>query len=277
MTTARQARWLILLAALAPSGCKTARPDPEIAVRVRDAETKAPIAGATLRLTDLRDPFTTKNLTATTAADGSAHVRIQPQADDGLMEVTAAGYLTEAIEVHDTKVAQADPAAKPKPQSQSMEIELFAGPRPTVELVIPSAFRGLIKAEFKIGPDLPPGTPSPRAFRIDVAADGTATVAGPPVLHCVTPLSFSAIAPDGKPLPKEGLPTDIFLRWVKTTDTTDYFVYGTQMDCNEARKKLNQDEGSHGGSGDSGKGKGGRGGGRRGGGSGASVPGGISQ
>ena len=246
-------------ALLVVMGCKALQPEPSVAVQVRDAETKAPIANATVDLSDIRGVVTSKEITGKTGADGVARVHPLPDGTEGLLAVSAAGYLNDA---------------KPLNEAAGMEVELFAGPRPTVELVIPSGFRGLIKAEFKIAP-ADGAAPSPRLFRCDVQADGTVEVVGPEVLHCVRPQDFHAVAADGTTLPSGGPTTSIELRWVKTTDAIDYFVYGTDIDCHNAQKTLTPSDGGHGGGSGSGKGGGGgrRGGGRRGGGmSGGASP-----
>jgi hypothetical protein len=253
-----RARWLILASAFAlEGGCKTTKPEPNIAVHIRDAETKAPINGALAKVTDIRDPVSTRNKMATAGGDGIAQVHALSEGGEGFLEVSASSYLTETQEIHD--------GATTKGLQQNIEIELFAGPRPTIELVIPAGFKGLIKAEFNVSAEAT-GSPGLRTFRYQVGADGHAELAGPPVLRCATPLSFVAIAPDGTPLPKEMGITDTALRWVKTTDTTDYFVYGSQADCNDARKNLNALENTSGpkaqgdGKGQSKGGRGGRGG-----------------
>jgi hypothetical protein len=252
------------------AGCKSLRPEPEVAVQVRDAETKAPIAGASVSLSDIRGTAASKELNAKTASDGVARIHALPDGNEGLLTASAAGYLNDAIPLYETK--QLPSASRPTeiadPHRRQVEIELYAGPRPTIELVIPNGFRGLIKAEFKV--TATDGATSPRLFRCTVGTDGVVQIASPLVLHCVLPQDFRAVGPDGTALPTGGPTTAIELRWVKTTDTIDYFVFGTEIDCNEARKTLTPADGGSGGSG-SGKGSGGggrRGGGRRGGGGG---------
>ena len=54
MATGIRARGLIIVSTLAlATGCKTTKPEPNIVVHIRDAETKAPLSGATAKVTDI--------------------------------------------------------------------------------------------------------------------------------------------------------------------------------------------------------------------------------
>ncbi|QEL16174.1 hypothetical protein [Limnoglobus roseus] len=252
---------VFFLVVLSTTGCHSTPKQPPMTVHVRDAETKEPIVGATVDLSKLKGTPIAKQVTT---AGGVAQLTNPSQDDDGYLDVSAKGYLTEARPVYALK--DSPPAAGAVAQAQAVEIELYAAPQPAVELMIPTGFRGLIKVEFKVTAD--DGHSRPRLFPVAVSADGTAQIVGPSIIHAVTPQDVRAVRPDGTALPTGGPADAVQLRWVKTTEQMDYFVFGTQSECGDARKSIDpEDKGSGGGGGGKGGGRKG-GGGRHGGGRG---------
>src|SRR5580704_490058 len=150
----RRPACLILVLAFAP-GCQVFHPYRPVPVLVRDAETKEPIPGAEVRITY---PFTDPELApwdsvGRSADDGIARLRAAPYGTGILMEVTAPGRLSEHKDLSADAVGAIEPAGwfestDRRPASQV--IELYAEPRPTVELVVPAGYRGLVRAEIRV-------------------------------------------------------------------------------------------------------------------------------
>ncbi|MDB5312417.1 MAG: hypothetical protein JWO38_6619 [Gemmataceae bacterium] len=282
---------LIGMAVLLPvaSGCRglpgyhgSAR--EAVPIRVIDAETKAPIAGAKVRLwcPNPRAPGLGKDAAGTTGTDGIALVRSDAGEDVGiLIEVGAAGYLSEET---DFRCAIESPGAAGPPSADRAPggtvVEMFAGPRPTVELVVPTGFRGVVKAEVRIQDGV--AQPGQRAFTFNVAPTGTVQVVGPPILKQGLGPDFRARYADGTPIPLKAEGLKMGFLWLRTAGDDHYFVVGTQTDWNEAHKAFANDTppprrdggGGHGAGGGGGGGRGMRGGGGRGGGFGGGGAGG---
>ncbi len=228
---------LLVLAA----GCVTARPEQAVAVRVVDAETKAPIAGAAVRLSHLATPrdHSPHETAGTTAADGVARLPGEPR-DGGevVAAATAAGYLPG---VKDLPAAGKFGAAGGSDAAAEVVVEVYAAPRPTVELVVPNGFRGPVTVAVKVDPAAA-GEPGRRAFTVAVPPSGEAELSGPAVLRFLAAPDFRARYADGTPLPRTPAEVDVGLRWLKTAGGTEWFVVGTLADYLDARKATDGDE-----------------------------------
>lgn len=257
---------LVLLPIL--SGCHSLRPVPVVPVVVLDAETKEPIAGATVRLWSPADNSPGHvEPTGTTGPDGTARIKVAfPKDADVLIEVSAPNYLSDEM---DRVLAGKVPGA---PAGGGI-VEMYAGPKPVIELVVPTGFRGDLKVEIKVQDDAPT-KPGQRVFTYGVPMPTAANLAGNPVVvHVVgPPVIEGRLAPcrglyaDRTPMPEEPKDTDVVLRWVRSEGLDQYFVVGTKIDEESARraaeKKFGSSSSSSGNKGSSG------GGGRRGGGGG---------
>lgn len=259
------------------AGCRTPdKPPPQtIAVLVRDAETKAPVAGATVTLTPHAAPHAPapNPLTGATGPDGLAKI-VQAEGHGGtdvLLEVKAGGYLPEMKDVTAVPMGVIDPVGGQVP----MTVDVFTGPRPEIALDVPVGYRGAVTVGLKVVDGSPPGQ---RAFRFAVPPDGVVSATGPAVIRRVAPLDVAARYTTGEVLRVKAEGTDIGFLWVKTGGDTLYFFVGTQSECDEYRRTLAIPEpsapSSSGGKGGGrrGGGGGGRGGGRRGGGGGGAGP-----
>ncbi len=253
---------LFLLVPLAV-GCHSTPKHPPVPVVVLDAETKQPVPGASVRLwsPNPRAGELGTGADQATGADGVAHLRNGGAEDLGLVvAVSAPGYLPEETDF--------------RPLSDGTVVEVFRGPRPVVELVVPNGFRGVVKAEVHIA-DGPPGE---RSFSVPVSAAGVAQVVGPPVLTQGPGPEFRGRYADGTALPSNVEGLQVGLRWLRCEGNDQFFVVGTEAEWNAARRSMAQDYppqrggGGRGPGGAGGRGGGGRrggGGGRGGGGSGA--------
>jgi uncharacterized membrane protein YgcG len=236
-------------------------PTPVIPIVVLDAETKAPIPGAEVRLWSPSDNRkTTVEPSGTTGSDGIVKIKAEyPKEADVLIEVAASGYLQDEMDrVLAGKVTGA-------PAGGGI-VEIFKGPRPNIEIVVPTVFRGDLKVEVKIQ-DAAPDQLGKRTFRFQApppvlgsSAIPVVHVVGPPVLEGRLGPEFHGIYENGTPMPAEPKDKDIVLRWVRSEGLDQYFVVGTKIDQEAARKAAEKTVGSR-DSVKSGSGSGGRKGG----------------
>ena len=261
--------WLVasIVAAATLPGCHTL--DRPVTVLIRDAETKAPVAGAAVTASDAtaHPPHGT---TAHAGDDGIAHLKVSPSAEFGYgVQATAPGYLPT-----DKSLSAADIRAIPTGFSSHIEssptlvLELFSGPRPTIELVVPKDFKGGVRIAIRTE-ESTKYTPGMRAFKFAVPATGVVDCVGPPVLLQGLSPEISAKYVDGTPLKRESEAKDdeIAFRWV-AGGNNPVFVVGTQAEWDDIRKAMEvPDSRAMPGKG-RGTGGGGRGGGRHGGGGG---------
>ena len=219
----------MLLFLVAFSGCQSLHPVAPVDVQVRDAETKAPIDGAQVRLW-----FSTAHsvsTSGTTGPDGTARIPSPPVEDAPLQfEAMARGYLPrqsgQAIERTPTGVV----------------LEMYAEPRPMLELVVPTGFRGVVKATVRVQNDLK-YEPHLRLFSCPGPSTGVVVVALPPVfLRGVTPDIRTRYA-DGTPLLREAKDFEIGCRWLKADPETEYvFAIGTQWEADTIRRDMKKAE-----------------------------------
>lgn len=273
MRDTRQILWLVGVLLSSVVGCHTTPKTVPTPIVVIDAETHAPVAGAQVRLwcPNPRGPDLGSDTSGITGADGIMQVRAITGDDVGLvLAVSAPGYLPE----------QSDFSLPPQPIPQSGTqrtaaspephvVEVFAGPRPSVELIVPTGYTGMVKAAVHVQQD-PPVQVGQRVFRFTVDPTGAVDVVGPPIFkHGLGP-DFRAQYADGTPLPMNVKGLDIGFRWLRCEGDVQYFVVGTEADWNAAHRlfvKDNPGSKGGGGGGQGGGGKGGRGGRNGGGGS----------
>jgi hypothetical protein len=182
-----------------------------------------------------------RNAGFTSGADGVAHVHLAPPSEGGVMaEVTGPDHLPAQLTLP-YEVVNALASAKPfqpyKGPPLSITVDLFAGPRPTAELVLPPGFRGLVKAEIRVNAEgqWPAGQ---RAFRYTVPADGVVRVVGPAVFGQGIGPDFTARLADGTQLPKDAKAEEVALRWIRRDGNEVYFAVGTSVDETAARRAL---------------------------------------
>ena len=117
----------------------------------------------------------------------------------------------------------------------SIVVELFAGPTPTVELIVPSGYHGLIKAELHVE-EHAACTPGQRSFRVAVPASGAVEVTGPPLLKRVCGPDFHARYADSPNVLGEPTYTEVGFRSLKYEQGCYYFVVGTQSEYDAMRR-----------------------------------------
>jgi hypothetical protein len=239
-----------LLLATLSIGCQALHRYRPVLVQVRDAETKQPIAEAQVRISY---PFTRPSWAPweccePTGEDGVAHLRAAPYGKAGvLLEASAANYLSEQQSHAADTIAAIKPAPLFAPHKEDQPVhfvlDLYAGPEPSVELIVPSGYLGLVKATVQVLDDLPP-TPGQRAFRFEVSTSGEVLVKGPAILRRVSFLEFRAHYPSGTVLSQHPDVADVGLRWLKTDGNDQYFVVGTQSDYDRICREMNMRGGS---------------------------------
>ena len=177
------------------------------------------------------------------------------------MEATAPRYLAEQKSVTADAVPAAEPFrlfGPPAPPVAPLVVEMYAEPGPTIELVMPLGYRGLVKVEVQPRDDIP-CPPGQRRFRYEVPSSGVVQAAGPSLLRR-NPDIVAAYA-DSVPLstqPKDG---EVGFLWVKAEGACEYYVVGTPIERDSLRRSDPKDSTSQSSAGGQ---KTGRGRGRRG-------------
>jgi hypothetical protein len=238
-----------------------------VTIQARDAETKQPIPGAEIHLTyPLAQSSTAPwQSVGATGNDGLAHLRAAPYGQAGvLLDVSAPGYLNEQKNYPTAAVEAIKPAGffeSGERQSADFVVDLYTGPSPEVELVLPDGFRGMVKVGVKID-DSATCPPGQRKFSYTVPPSGTLEFTGPPMLRRVFSPDFNARYANGTPLSRKPQDDEIGFLCLRSEGGYDYFVVGTRAEYEELRRADRRDDS---GSRSSGGGKGGGGrGGRRG-------------
>ena len=248
MRNPRLGRCLCLLVCLTAfaSGCQVMYRYRPVAVLVRDAETKKPIANAEVHLSYplTRDSLAPFDSSKRSGEDGIARLRAAPYGQFGVhLEASAAGYMTEE------KIVSADLIQNIKPpqffesvQQRPSEcvVEMYAEPRFTVELIVPAGYRGTIRAEVRIQDDIP-FVAGQRCFRYAVE-DGVVQIKGPGVLRRIPAPEYHALYADGTPLTNQMTLLKVGFRWLRAEGKEQYFVVGTQPEFDMQRRSAPAEE-----------------------------------
>ena len=186
-----------------------------MSVQVMNAETKEPINLAQIRVWHFNDG-TSGNGDSSIATDrgGMANVRsISGKSDDLVLEVAAKGYATEEKSVN--------PASH-------IVVQLYAEPKPTIELDVPRLYRGLVSVKVQIV-DNTPATPGQRLFPFEVPESGVVEIVGPALFRHLSP-DYRAKLSDGTVLPLRPEGLDVGFWWLKTSGEYEIFLVGTKAD-----------------------------------------------
>lgn len=229
---------LVFLLALMP-GCQVLYRYRPVPVMVRDAETKQPIADAEVHLSYplSRDSLAPFDYSERTGADGIAHVRAAPYGDFGVrVDASAANYSPQHVTLSTESIQHVEPAhpfEETERRRPEVVVEMYREPRFTIELIVPTGYRGEIKAEVELqdGGTVPPGQ---RCFRYQVA-DGFVRINGPGVLRRVNPSDYRACYTDGTPLTETTL-LKVGFRWLHGKGNEQYFFVGTQPEYDMQRR-----------------------------------------
>jgi len=234
-------RWLIqcvlcsVLASASAAGCQMLHRYRPVAILVRDSDTKKPISGAVVRISY---PFTPAyrapwNASGTTGNDGIVRLRAAPAGDIGLMvELDATGYLCEEKDL----VVEAIQAIEPprlfevvEQRPASFIFEMVAEPRPTIELVVPTGYRGTLKVEVQTQESVA-FKPGQRSFSYVVPASAVMQVTGPVLLRHILPPDFRARYADGTVLSHEAKDLEIGFWWLRQEGRYQCFLVGSRRE-----------------------------------------------
>jgi hypothetical protein len=235
----------LALFAAAP-GCQVFYSYRPLPVLVRDAETKKPLANVYVHLSYplTRDSLAPFDSSERTGEDGIVRLRAAPYGDFGVrIQASAKGYLTEDQTISSESIKQLvppHPFEETEQRQPARVVEMYAEPNFRVELMVPSGYRGEIKAEVQIEDDMPI-QPGQRCFRYEVV-DGFVRIKGPGVvLRRVDASDFRACYTDGTPLGSEMSLTKVGFRWLSREETTQYYFVGTQSEY-DMRRRMAPDE-----------------------------------
>ena len=157
-----------------------------------------------------------------------------------MIEATAKDYLSEQAFMTIDQVQLPDRTGwfeEVAKRSPVATVALYRGPKPSVEFVVPTSFRGRIKATMQVQAEtaLLPGQ---RCFSIEVPASGEVSVSGPMLLQRVQPGDFHAKSSVGT-LPER--PDDIFavgFWWLKSERNFHIFCVGTRSEYDTERRAI---------------------------------------
>jgi hypothetical protein len=258
------------------SGCHSFHSYRPVTVQAIDAETKKPIPQAEVCISyPLGDrnwaPYPSDEKTG---SDGIAHLRAVPYGKvDLTIAATASGYADEARSVPVTAIEAlpgfSEKASTAPVQRADFVVELYAKPAPSIDLVLPTGYRGLVRAKLKIQDDLV-YTPGQRVFPCAVPGDNNVVDVLVPPLFRRTPFpEFHAHYPDSPPLSPHVRLSEVGFWWLRSDGDTQIFLVGTEKEHSDYLA-ADRASGTRDSSGSGGGGRG-KGGGRknRGGGSGS--------
>jgi hypothetical protein len=241
------------------------RPTP---ILIRDAETQKPIPGAEVNIwyppgSGAAPP---QDSSGVSDGEGIAHLRAAPYGNTGLMiGAKAKGYLPEERNISTETIAKIEPEhwfMKSEEGPATIVVEMYAEPRPAVELIVPKGHRGIVRVTLHLQEGLT-WLPGQRVFPCTVDPSGSGEVGLPASLRRFYPLGFRAKSADGTVLSRDASPEQIGLRWLRSAAGEEIFVVGTKSDYDYMRS-LSRSDGKEDRPGNRGRGQGGGGRHRRG-------------
>jgi hypothetical protein len=239
---------VIVLLALVVSGCHVYAP---LNISVGDAETGKPIAGALVDASYFFEPFGPSNTTSATDERGKSTMPV-PAGYSPMLHIRASGYWLPGSGHRNLPVEGCDCDTK------RLQVWLYRVPVPSIELVIPNGYRGLIRLNLRPATDRIQDEPGKRHFVFHASSSGFVNVRAAPLLMDLDFMGFAGKATDliaryedGTPIPKSGFPYDapatednqVALRWVgqqqadnsNPSDSGFLFAIGTQGEVDELR------------------------------------------
>ena len=235
----------LLLLAVGP-GCQVLHRSRPVAVLVKDADTKKPIAGAVVRISYplAQAPLGPAATLGETASDGVARLKASPW-EGGLVVRAAAGrYLPEEKVVSAEAVEAIEPAplfASSPRGTSDVVLELYSEEsRPTVELIVPTGYRGLVKAELEAQQGIP-SPPGRRRFPYAVSPAGIVRVVGPDRFRHVSSPDFTARYANGTPLTPNAKEGEIGFWCLRVEGRYYTFLVDTPKEYGYLRPRIKED------------------------------------
>jgi hypothetical protein len=218
-----------LIFCVALAGCSS----QQITVTVRDGETGQPLESGRACVANGRmDPldFTRFGPSCGDISGGKAHVK-HVIGRSGSIAVTSPGYIPQWSEATD--------------QGET-DCQLFRLPRPTVILIVPAGYRGILKLRFDLSTDrdaYPTGT---RRFEFPLKPAAINQFAFSPVLRHVNRHDYQAVYDDGTPIPNSEGANEDQVEWHDVSEadaggiypSVELFYVGTKADRREWQRKL---------------------------------------
>ncbi len=232
----------LILAILASPGCQLLHDYKPVPVLVLDAESKKPLADVAVRISYpmTRSSFVPYDSAEITGQDGIALLKAAPFGEHVLLlEAKAARYMLYTQDLSPDAIRQMkaanlfEPAERKPP---AFVVEMVAEPRFYFELVLPTGYRGVVKAVVNLKDDVP-WKPGQRGFSFEVSALGEVQLTGPTILSRYTPL-FRARYVNGAALDEKMDALQVGFRWLKREGNEEYFVVGTQPIYDHYRRTL---------------------------------------
>src|ERR1017187_10377657 len=232
----------LLLLAVAP-GCQAFHQYRPVSIEVIDAEAKKPIAGVEVKISYPLETssFAPRESKEAAGADGIARLKAAPYGCAGVkVAVSAKGFLSEQKYLSIQEVQAIEPAywfEDVKRRPPSFVLEMFTDPAPTIELIVPIAYRGQVKAKVEVQTDLP-FVAGQRAFRFTVPDSGEVVMKGPPVFRHLSPPNVRLKFEGDLPLSVWAKDSEVGYWLLKCEGTTYHFLVGTQRDYDDYRRSL---------------------------------------
>jgi hypothetical protein len=221
-------------------GCHLFCRDRPVTVLAKDAETGKSLPGAEVSLTYARANVTLDQAAAAakTGTDGLGRVSVTPDELGVTVGVSAADYLPEQQYLSGKQIEAIRPAslffAEEASGQPTVVLALYAGPQPTVELIVPDGYRGPVKAELDAKDDAPPA-PGQRRFTAVVPPSGEVRISGPAVVRHIGTPDFTARYAGGTPLPRSVKDGTVGLWWLKSDGPKHTFLVGTKAEYDSYR------------------------------------------
>jgi hypothetical protein len=262
---------ILVVMVVAVPGCGIFHDYRHATVLIRDAETKQPIAGAEVRLSyvSLLDPFAPWPSSGKTGQDGTTRLwAVAYEGAGAVMSVSADGYhyevihvsaeavrsigdgksqlravagsngltslmpATPAVHVHEQKQATGNGKAQP-----SIVVDLYSKPEPSVELIVPTGYRGMVVAEVKLAAE--EDVSGKRAYCFKVPASGVVEIKGSEILRRGH-TEYKACYADGTRLDRYADKETVGFRWITCDWAREFFAIGTQKDYDDCFRLINK-------------------------------------
>jgi hypothetical protein len=226
----------VLLLASVP-GCQGFYQYRPLPVLARDAETKEPIPGVQVEVTYPHVPGADapQATSRVTDKEGIARLRAAPSGAGARVTATADGYLDAAKPLPAADL-NALPPAYPfeavERRAAAVVMELYARPRPMIELIVPAGYRGPVRVEIEVREDLP-CSPGQRWFPCVVSPARAGRAIGPAVLGHQP--DFCARYADGPALNVEPRDGAVGLWWLGGAGGRRTFLVGTRREYDDRR------------------------------------------
>jgi hypothetical protein len=228
---------LVPVSFLTLAGCQAFHQYSPVTVQTVDAETGKPIAQAGVRISY---PLTTSayapvDSVGTTGPDGTVQLRASRYSDAGItIDVRANGYMEE----QKSTVLDSPAASKNDRTGPPMVVQLYAEPRPSIELVLPKNFHGLVKAVVAHQDEA--HRPGERKFQFEVPLNGVVMLKGPPMLRRVHPGDVIARTADGTVLPREAKAWEVAFHPLSADEQTWLYVVGSKYEFDDYNREFHR-------------------------------------